>query len=196
MLALLLAVVVLDQSVKWWAWRHVGWARINAGGDALVGRTVGGWFADPITGALLDLLDIGLLGLAAWGLARWRAAVSVVVPGALMTAGWVSNLLDRLGIHQLTAPGSERGVVDFIHWGPHYYNVADFFIIACTPLFALAVGYRGVLAARRLIPAASGPTPALYRKTGPQTEQALGWEARGCDNALRERDPSDPGARY
>ena len=73
MLALLIVVAVLDQSVKWWAWRHVGWARINTGGDALVGRTVGGWFADPVTGALLDVLDLGLLSLAAWVLARCRA---------------------------------------------------------------------------------------------------------------------------
>jgi lipoprotein signal peptidase len=174
-LALLIGVVALDQSVKWWAWRHVGWARINAGGDALVGRTVGGWFADPVTGALLDLLDVGLLGLAAWGLGRCRAAASVVVPGALTTAGWVSNLLDRLGIHRLTAPGSERGVVDFIHLGPHYYNVADFFIIACTPLFALAVGYQGVRAVTRLVAAGSVRAPALYREQTPRTEQALGW---------------------
>jgi lipoprotein signal peptidase len=174
-LALLIAVVALDQAVKWWAWRHVTWTRINAGGDALVGNTIGGWFAAPGTGALLDLLDVGLLAAAVWGLLRCRAAASVVISGALMIAGWISNLLDRLGIHNLTAPGSDRGVVDFIHLGPHYYNVADFFIIGCTPLFVLAVGYQGVQAARRLAAAGSGRAPALYRQSATRTEQALGW---------------------
>ena len=80
-----------------------------------------------------------------------------------MTGGWASNLLDRLGIHYWTAPGSVRGVGDFIHLGGHYYNVADFFIIGCTPLFLLAAGYQRVRAARR--PAAAGrvPPPARSR---------------------------------
>ena len=59
------------------------------------------------------------------------------------------------------APGSVRGVVDFIHIGRHYYNAADFFIIGCTPLFLLAAGYQGVRAARR--PAAAGSTPPPAR---------------------------------
>ena len=207
MLALLIVVAVLDQPVKWWAWRHVGWARINTGGDALVGRTVGGWFADPVAGALLDVLDLGLLSLAAWVLARCRASPAVVVPGALMTGGWVSNLLDRLGIHHWTAPGSVRGVVDFMHIGAHYYNVADFFIIGCTPVFLLTAGYQGARAAVRAVTAGSlAPSArslararipaASYREPGPRTEQALGWSAAGCDNALRELDTQQPGARY
>jgi hypothetical protein len=35
-------------------------------------------------------------------------------------------------------------VVDFIHLGGHYYNVADFFIIGCTPVFLLAAAFWGV----------------------------------------------------
>jgi lipoprotein signal peptidase len=184
-LVLLIVVVALDQSVKWWAWRDVAWARINSGGDALVGQTVGAWYAGRVTGALLDVLDFGLLSVAAWGLTRCRATATVVVPGALMTGGWISNLLDRLGIHDWTAPGSVRGVVDFMHIGAHYYNIADFFIIGCTPIFLLAAGYQGVRAARRLIAAASvSPVRsqeraripgALYRESGPRTEQALRW---------------------
>jgi lipoprotein signal peptidase len=100
--ALLIVVVLLDQALKWWAWRHVPWTRINSGGDALVGRTIGAWYAGPVTGALLDGLDLGLLSVAAWVLARCRATAGVVVPGALMTGGWASNLLDRLGIHHWT----------------------------------------------------------------------------------------------
>jgi len=61
------------------------------------------------------------------------------------------------------APGSVRGVVDFIHIGRHYYNAADFFIIGCTPLFLLAAGYQGVRAARRLVAAGSAPPPARGR---------------------------------
>jgi lipoprotein signal peptidase len=148
-LALIATVVVLDQAVKWWAWRHVPWARINSGGDILVGRTIGAWYANPVTGALLDLLDFGLLSIAVSVLIRCRVPVAVSVLGALMTGGWGSNLLDRLGIHYWTAPDSVRGVVDFVHIGGYYYNVADFFIIGCTPLFLLAAGYQVVRAAMR-----------------------------------------------
>jgi lipoprotein signal peptidase len=162
-LTLLSVVVVLDQAVKWWAWRHIPWARINSGGDILVGRTIGAWYAGPVTGALLDLLDFGLLSVAVTVLARCRASAAVVVPGALMTGGWSSNLLDRLGIHYWTAPGSVRGVVDFIHIGGYYYNVADFFIIGCTPLFLLAAGYQAVRAARRPAAARSAAPPARGR---------------------------------
>jgi lipoprotein signal peptidase len=160
-LALIALVVVLDQAAKWWAWRHVPWTEINAGGDVLVGRTIGAWYAGPITGALLDLLDFGLLSIAVSVLARCRANAAVIVPGALMTGGWASNMLDRLGIHYWTAPGSVRGVVDFIHIGGHYYNVADFFIIGCTPLFLLTSGYACVRAARR--PAATRSVPPRAR---------------------------------
>jgi lipoprotein signal peptidase len=160
-LALLVAVIVLDQAAKWWAWRHFSWTRINSGGDAIIGRKIGAWYADPVTGALLDLLDFGLVSIAVSVLARGRAPAAVSVPGALMTGGWGSNLLDRLGSHYWTAPGSVRGVVDFIHVGGHFYNVADFFIIGCTPLFLLAAGYQGVRAVRR--PAAAGGVPPPAR---------------------------------
>jgi lipoprotein signal peptidase len=161
LLALIAAVVVLDQAAKWWAWRHVPWTRINSGGDVLVGRTIGAWYAGPVTGALLDLLDFGLLSIALSVLVRCRVTAVVRVPGALLAGGWGSNLLDRLGIHYWTAPGSVRGVVDFIHIGGYYYNVADLFIIGCTPLFLLAAGYQGVWAALR--PARSLPRSARSR---------------------------------
>ena len=115
-LALLAVVVVLDQAAKWWAWRHVLWTSINSGGDVLVGHTIGAWYAHPVTGALLDLLDFALLSIAVSVLARRRAPAAVTVPGALMTVGWGSNLLDRLAAHYWTAPDSVRGVVDF---NPH-----------------------------------------------------------------------------
>jgi len=162
-LVLLTGVVVLDQAAKWWAWRHLSWTRINSGGDVLTGRAIGAWYAGPVTGALLDLLDCGLLSIAVSVLARSRATAALSVPGALMTGGWASNVLDRLGTHYWTAPGSVRGVVDFIHLGGHYYNIADFFIIGGTPLFLLAAGYRGVRAARRRAAAGSVPPAARSR---------------------------------
>ena len=163
LLALIAAVVVLDQAAKWWAWRHVPWTRINSGGDVLVGRTIGAWYGGPVTGALLDLLDFSLLSIALSVLVRCRVTAVVRVPGALLAGGWGSNLLDRLGIHYWTAPGSVRGVVDFIHIGGHYYNVADLFIIGCTPLFLLAAGYQGVRAALRPAAARSLPPSARGR---------------------------------
>jgi lipoprotein signal peptidase len=169
-LGLIAVVILADQAVKWWAWRHVSWARINSGGDALVGRTVGAWYSAPVAGALLDLLDFALLSIAVWSLMRWRVTAAVRVPGALMVAGWASNLVDRLGIHYWTAPGSVRGVVDFIHLDAHYYNVADFFIIGGTPLFLLAVAYQGVRAARR--PAAASQ-PAARSTRVPARGRAL-----------------------
>src|SRR5215207_9097559 len=44
-LALLAMVVLLDQTTKWWGWRHGSGAIINPGADLLVGRTVGSWYA-------------------------------------------------------------------------------------------------------------------------------------------------------
>jgi len=158
--ALLVTVIVLDQAAKWWAWRNVPWSEINSGGDMLTGPTIGSWYTRPVTGALLDLLDVGLLSVAVSVLARYRAKATAVVPGTLMIGGWASNLLDRLGIHYWTAPGSVRGVVDFIHLGGHYYNVADFFIIGGTPPFLLAAAYEGVRAARRPVVARSALRPA------------------------------------
>jgi lipoprotein signal peptidase len=114
-LTLLAGVIVLDQAIKWWAWRHVSGAKINSGGDVLVGNVLG---------------------------------------------GWGSNLLDRLGMHYWTAPGSVRGVVDYLHLGGGTYNVADFFIIGVTPLFLVAVGYLGWGAAKR---------PASVRVVAPAT---------------------------
>jgi lipoprotein signal peptidase len=160
--ALLAVVAVLDQALKWWAWRHAPVAIINGGGDPLVGATVSGWYSGPITGALLDLLDFGLLSAAAYVLIRRPRPVLVLVPGAMVIGGWSSNLLDRLGMHYLTAPGSVRGAVDFIHLGRHYYNVADFFIIGATPLLFLGISYLGIRATTGTI--RIGPVASIGRE--------------------------------
>jgi lipoprotein signal peptidase len=127
-LALLAAVIAVDQAAKWWAWRHIPGANINPGGDFLTGPTIGRWYANPVT-----------------------------VCGSLMVGGWASNLLDRLGMHYWTAPGSVRGAVDFISLAGRSWNLADFFIIGATPLFLLATAQLARRAAGRPPPAQAGP---------------------------------------
>jgi lipoprotein signal peptidase len=167
--ALLATVIALDQATKWWAWRHAPGAVINPGGDLLVGRMVGRLYVGRVTGAALDLLDFGLLSTAVWVLMRRPRLATIVVPGALMLGGWASNLLDRLGMHYFTAPGSVRGAVDFIPVGGPQCNLADFFIIGATPLFLLAVGFRGRRAANQ---------PAITRAAARATPYRLSAQAR------------------
>ncbi len=156
-LALLAAVIVVDQVTKWWAWRHLPGACINTGGDLLTGATVGRWYTQPVPGALLDLLDFGLVSAAVCVLVRRQRPAAVTVCGSLMVGGWSSNLLDRLGMHYWTAPGSIRGAMDFINIGGYYYNLADFFIIGATPLFLL---FAACLARRAAIRPTGAATPA------------------------------------
>jgi lipoprotein signal peptidase len=153
--ALVAAVIVVDQVTKWLAWRHGG-AIVNPGGKLLVGRTVSGWYADPQAGPLLDVLSVCLVGVAWSVLVRRRRPAIVIASGALMLAGWVSNLLDRLGLHAWTAPGSRRGAVDWVHLGRVTYNFADFCIIGATMLFLLSVACVGW---RAKAPAAGSPRP-------------------------------------
>jgi lipoprotein signal peptidase len=170
-LVTLTIAIVIDQVTKWWAWRHVSDTIINYGGDVLVGRRVGGWYADPVGGALLDLLGFGLLSTAVAVLLRRRRPAMVLVPGALVIGGWGSNLLDRLGLHYWTAPGSMRGAMDFIHLGRDYYNFADFFIIGGTLLFVLGIGRLARRAENR--PATIGSAASPYRLIRPRTRRLV-----------------------
>jgi lipoprotein signal peptidase len=149
LLGAIAGIALLDQGFKWWAWLNAPEVRINYGGDVLAPPVVGSWYAGAITGAVLDLLDAGLLITATWLFLRNRRSTLVLTSGAAVIGGWSSNLLDRLGMHYWTAPGSVRGVVDFIPIDHRYYNIADLFIISGTPLFILAVGVsalrRGVM---------------------------------------------------
>jgi lipoprotein signal peptidase len=159
--AVLAAVIVVDQAAKWWAWRHVTAVDVNPGGDFLTGHTIGKWFVHPVTGALLDLVDCALVSTAAAVLARRRRPALFTVCGSLMVGGWASNLLDRLGMHYWTAPGSIRGAVDFISLGGVCWNLADFVIIGATPLFLAATA---CLAGRAAGRHAAGPAaPARHR---------------------------------
>jgi lipoprotein signal peptidase len=164
-LALVAVVIVVDQLGKWWAWRYAPLTKINYGGNIFVGDTISQWYADPTTGALLDLMDFGLLSAAAVVLIRRRPPPVVLVTGGLMVGGWISNLLDRLGFHYLTAPGSVRGAVDFIPLGPIRYNLADVFIVCGTLLFILAVT-ASTLSTNRS-PAAPPAPPAKHRRRRP-----------------------------
>jgi hypothetical protein len=64
-------------------------------------------------------------------------------------------------VHYVTAPGSVRGAVDFIHIGQSYYNVADFFIVGATSVFLLALGCVGWRAVNG--PASIGPVTRARR---------------------------------
>jgi lipoprotein signal peptidase len=163
-LSLLAAVILVDQLTKWWAWRHAPLAKINDGGNIFVGDTISQWYADPAIGALLDLVDFGVLSAAALVLIRRRLPTLVLVPGALMVGGWISNLLDRLGIHHVTAPGSVRGAVDFIPLGWIRYNVADVFIVCGTLLSILAVAVSARPANRSVSASRPPQTPRRRRR--------------------------------
>jgi lipoprotein signal peptidase len=136
-LAILTAVIAVDQAVKWWAWRHVGDVDINPGGDTLTGPVIGRLYAEPVSGAVLDLVDFGWVSIAAVALALRPRPTVLTACGSLMVGGWASNLLDRLGMHYWTAPGSVRGAVDFIGMAGTHWNLADFDIMTATPLFLL-----------------------------------------------------------
>jgi lipoprotein signal peptidase len=129
LLALFAVVLVSDQVTKWLAWRHVSGALINEGGFIALRPGVRAWFAAPTAGALADLVGILLVlgGLAC--LIRRPRRTPTLLGGGLVAAGWSSNLLDRLGLHQWSAPGSVRGVVDFVpSVGLSRANLADVWI--------------------------------------------------------------------
>ncbi len=155
-LGLLAAVVVVDQATKWWAWRHVPGAIVNTGSTWLIGDPVDAWVTAPVSGRLLDLLGLVVLIRSGSILLRRPRHPLVLVAGALMISGWGSNLLDRLGMHILTAPGSSRGAVDFIPVGSVHVNLAD-----------------GVIAVAALLYLVARPSPAAPAATGRHAARPL-----------------------
>jgi lipoprotein signal peptidase len=152
LLAVVFVVVVsTDQIVKWWAWQHIDGSLINSGGFILLGPNIRSWFADPVSGAAADVVG-GLLVMTAVGrLLRQHRPIPVLLGGGMVAAGLLSSVFDRIGLHNWTAPGSARGVVDFIpDIGPGRYNVADLWI----GVGALLLGY--AFARRRLTDAPRG----------------------------------------
>lgn len=134
--ACMAVVVVTDQVTKWWAWRNVDHALINRGGYILLGDVIRSWFSGSVTGAVADVAGCILLLLGARQLLTRPRPTAMLVGGAMFIAGWISNLADRLGLHNVTAPGSLRGVVDFIpSGGSSRCNVADLWIAVGAVLF-------------------------------------------------------------
>jgi lipoprotein signal peptidase len=129
LLGVVLAVTAVDQLAKAWAWRHLALVHINSGSGLLFGDRAGAFYRDDTVGAAIDgAAAVTVAALAVLLLQRPRPTVPFV-GAALMLAGWVSNLGDRLGLHSVTAPGTQRGVVDFLHWQGRLWNLADVTII-------------------------------------------------------------------
>jgi len=143
LIAVISLLISIDQVVKWLAWRHFDGSLINDGGYILLGPVIRSWFAGPAIGAVADVLGSVLVVLGIGWLLLRRRPLYVLIGGGLASAGWASNLLDRLGMHHWTAPGSARGVVDFIpSGGSSGCNVADLFIAVGTVLLAYATARR------------------------------------------------------
>lgn len=162
--AIALLVIAADQSTKAWAWRHAGLVHINSGSGLLFGDRAGAVYRDGRWGSLIDAGALGAIVLLGAGLARLRLTRPVFAGAALMLAGWASNLGDRIGLHQYTAPGSERGVVDFLRFHGRLWNLADIVIIAGAALCLVAAGplvrrRRAPLASERWSTASTAPSP-------------------------------------
>lgn len=102
---------------------------MNPGGHFLLGVTIRSLFARPVIGAVADALGAALVVAGTVLAVRAGRRALTLVGAALVVGGWAGNLLDRLGLHSLTAPGSRRGAIDFIPTGLGYRgNLADVFI--------------------------------------------------------------------
>jgi lipoprotein signal peptidase len=148
LLAVLGTIGGADQLSKAWAWRHLTLVHINSGGGLLFGRHVDAWTRDRLLGSAVDALAGAVVVALAALLVRRRRPWWSFLGAAAVLGGWASNLADRVGLHAWTAPGSRRGVVDFLHWQGRLWNVADLAIIAGCALF-LAGGAHAEL--RRLL---------------------------------------------
>ena len=79
-------VVVGDQLVKWWTWRHVDGVLINSGGYILLGSDIRAWFATPVGGAVADV--VGTVALI--------IAVGAVLLGyTIVRRRWIGERRDR-----------------------------------------------------------------------------------------------------
>jgi lipoprotein signal peptidase len=160
---LLLVVCYCDQMSKAWAWRHADRAHINSGANMLVSPAVGGWLRNPGLGAVFDVAGAVVLGTALVLLVRRRRDPAVLTALTLLIAGWVSNLADRLGLRYVVAPGSRRGVVDFLHFWGRLWNVADLAILAGSALLLPALAHAAV---RRRAKAAGPVSPPSRNPLG------------------------------
>jgi len=159
--AIAVLVLVADQLTKAWAWRRDDLVHINSGSGLLFGDRAGAVYRDGRWGSLIDVAALALIIAIGVALARLRLPRVPFTGAALILAGWASNLGDRIGLHELTAPGSGRGVVDFLRFNGRLWNVADITIIAgtglCTAFAVLSAVRRGE---RGEVPAAEWSTGA------------------------------------
>jgi lipoprotein signal peptidase len=143
LLTVFLLAVLTDQATKWLTWRYFDGTVINDGGYILLG-SARSWFAEPVPGALANAVGGALIVLGLAVLVRRPRRPVVTVGGGLLAAGWTSNVLDRVGLHDWTAPGSARGVVDFIpSGGGSRCNLADLWIAVGLFLLGLEIRRHG-----------------------------------------------------
>ena len=165
--AIAILVIAVDQLTKAWAWRSDGLVHINSGSGLLFGDRAGAVYRDVRWGSLIDVVALGLIVALGVALARLRLPRLPFTGAALILAGWASNLGDRIGLHELTAPGSVRGVVDFLRFDGRLWNLADLTIIAgtglCTVFVALTAirrNERADVPATEWSTASTAPSPA------------------------------------
>src|SRR3954470_21472203 len=146
-------VIATDQAAKYVAWRHHA-ALLNQGGFIALRPDMRAWFAAPTVGAVADAVGLALVALGVTALLRRPRRPPVLFGAALVAAGWTSNLLDRFGLHELTAPGTVRGVVDFIpSGGGSRSNLADGWIaLGVVVLVVATVRRRAELRRRGALP--------------------------------------------
>jgi hypothetical protein len=108
-------VVAVDQVGKYIAWRGLSSARINVGGDALVGQRVSAWFGEPLKGAVLDAGNFVLLVAAVALLIRARTSRAVaadlfIIVGTPMVIGSLVHQLRRRGASS-SAPAVQKAAL-------------------------------------------------------------------------------------
>ncbi|MCW2529619.1 MAG: Lipoprotein signal peptidase, partial [Pseudonocardiales bacterium] len=139
-------VVVADQVSKWWGWSHANRASVDTGGgifNEFTGGLANAVMRDPITGAVADVALAASLGWLGFRLLHRRRGWSVVLAASALLGGCTSNLLDRFGLHRVTAPGSARGVINWVSLGGRAsspLNIADLVCLAgATGLGVIAI---------------------------------------------------------
>lgn len=127
LLAIAVAVVAVDWLSKALAWRFLpGDAVINPDTSGAL-PLLPGVLSQPLLGAIVDGAVLVLLAVIGGWLARTVSLGTLAWAGfALVWAGAGSNALDRWFGHLWLAPGSQRGVVDWIGVQPvGAINLAD-----------------------------------------------------------------------
>ncbi len=119
-------VVTVDWTSKAIAWRRLpGSAVINTDTSGAV-PILPGLISQPVLGAVVDAAALSLLVVSAlWLVGASRLTRSLWLGCALIWAGVGSNAADRWFGHLLLAPGSARGVVDWIGLDRASINLAD-----------------------------------------------------------------------